>query len=55
MSDCHFFNIIFHLAVNVKVKVFLMMFFNNKLKKTEKTFPVSKLLNAAISTTTTLV
>jgi osmotically inducible protein OsmC len=42
------------LTVNAKVKGFQTMLFNNRLQK-QKNCPISKVLNAAISTTATLV
>lgn len=44
-----------HLAVNAKIKGITDEVFQQLVTKAEKTCPVSKLLNAAISTTATLV
>ncbi|HEY4627981.1 MAG TPA: OsmC family peroxiredoxin [Flavobacterium sp.] len=44
-----------HLTVNAKVKEISDDIFQQQVTKAEKTCPVSKVLNAAISTTATLV
>lgn len=44
-----------HLAVNAKIKGITDAVFQQLVTKAEKTCPVSKLLNAAISSTATLV